>query len=377
MDQLSNLTSRVGVLDYLLAQIVTQLQLTETQAAKMESAYRALAAWLEHPDSPLALYRPLIYPQGSAAIGTTVRPRLQAEFDLDFVLEVTFFPGTPMELYELLLKRLGAHGTYAKMIEPKRRCIRLSYEGDFHADVLGCRTAQILVMPGSVDVPDRTTPTIWKDSNPRGFADWFTGRSRTAVENRYLAKAMPLPSNWEVDAKTVLQRTVQLIKRQRDMAFGEDDVAPRSIVLTTLCATAYQGELSVYEAMAEALDAIARMIRQSHPRRLVVLNPMNTREDFSEKWDEDPDSYTAAVSWVFELRERFHDLRRIEGLEPLTQALARLFGEDVSKVATHRYQKALAEARESNRVRAVGPQIIAGTSVGRVIPPNRNYGSDD
>ncbi len=35
----------------------------------MESAYVAIGAWLEHPDSPLAIYRPLIYPQGSAGIG--------------------------------------------------------------------------------------------------------------------------------------------------------------------------------------------------------------------------------------------------------------------------------------------------------------------
>ena len=72
----SQLSTRSGTLDFLLAKIVLALQLTDTQIARMESAYRALAAWLEHPDSPLAIYRPLlVYPQGSAAIGTTVRPR--------------------------------------------------------------------------------------------------------------------------------------------------------------------------------------------------------------------------------------------------------------------------------------------------------------
>lgn len=376
MDQPSNLTTRVGVLDYLLAEIVIALQLTEAQIQRVESAYKALATWLEHPESALAVYRPLIYPQGSVAIGTTVRPRLRAEFDLDFVLEVAQFPGTPMELYELLLKRLTAHGTYASMIEPKWRCIRVRYEGDFHADILGCRTAPRNPVPGSVEVPDRRMPTVWKDSNPRGFAAWFTGRSRSAVEARILAKLLPLPSNWEVDGKTVLQRIVQLAKRHRDVVFGVEDSAPRSIVLTTLKATVYRGELSVYEAMVEALDTIAVLIEGARPDRLVVRNPVNDYEDFSEKWDEDPDSYAAFTKWIFEFRERVHALRHIEGLEPLTQALAVLFGEDVSKHAMHRYQKALAAARATNQVRAVGPAIVVGTTGGRAIPSNRNYGAD-
>jgi hypothetical protein len=231
-------------------------------------------------------------------------------------------------------------------------------------------------VPGSIEVPDRRTPTVWKDSNPRGFAAWFTERSRSAAEARFLAKALPLPSSWETDAKTVLQRIVQLAKRQRDMVFGGQDSAPRSVVLTTLEATVYRGQLSVYEAMVEALDAIAVLIEQARPGRIVVRNPMNQEEDFSETWDEDPRSYTAFTTWLFLFRERFHALRQIEGLEHLTQALAHLFGEDVSTHAMHRYQKALAAARTADQLRAVGPAIITATTGGRVIPGNRNYGAD-
>lgn len=371
-----DLSTRRGVLDYLLAQIVLALQLTETQIKRMESAYGAVAAWLEQPDSPLAIYRPVIYPQGSAAIGTTVRPRLRTVFDLDFVLEVAFFPGTPMELYELLFERLEAHGTYCNMIERKRRCVRLVYEGDFHADILGCRTARPVVIAGSVDVPDCTTPTVWRASNPRGYARWFENQSRTAAETRFLAKAMPLPANWEASAKTVLQRIVQLTKRQRDMVFGDDDGGARSVVLTTLLATVYRGELSVFDALAEALDAIVAAIQQARPRRIVVSNPMNSLEDFSEKWDEAPASYLAFSTWIQNFRERFRALAHVEGLEEITRALAVLFGEDVSINAMHHYQQALAEARSENRIRAVGTSIVTGTSVGRAVPGNRNFGRD-
>jgi len=375
MNRPLNLSTRVGVLDFLLAEIVLALQLTDTQVARMESAYQALAAWLEHPDSPLAAYGPiLVYPQGSAAIGTTVRPLLRAEFDLDFVIEVAFFPGTPMELYDLVVERLQQHRTYAKMLERKRRCVRILYEDGFHADVLGSRTAVRVVIPGSIEIPDRDTPTLWRDSNPRGFAQWFVARSREATEARFLAKALPLPSDWAADAKTVLQRIVQLAKRGRDVAFGDRAAAPRSILLTTLKARVYRGELSVYEALVEALDAVASMIEQARPNRLVVLNPMNAEEDFSESWD-DPAVYSAFTVWLSRFRGEVHALRKIEGIEDLTKALGLLFGEDVSKHATHQYQKALAAARSSNELRSLGPAIIIG-GAGNPIPRNHNYGAE-
>jgi hypothetical protein len=370
------LSTRVGALDFLLAEIALALQLMDTQVARMESAYRALAAWLEHPDSPLAAYGPiLVYPQGSAAIGTTVRPLLRAEFDLDFVIEVAFFPGTPMELYELVVERLQQHRTYATMLERKRRCVRILYEDGFHADVLGSRTAVGVLIPGSIEVPDRETPTLWKGSNPRGFAQWFIARSREATEARFLAKAQPLPSDWAAEAKTVLQRIVQLAKRGRDVAFGARATAPRSIFLTTLEATVYRGELSVYEALVEALDVVASMIEQARPNRLVVLNPMNAEEDFSESWD-DPTVYSAFTAWLFRFRKEVHALREIEGIEELTKALGLLFGEDVSKCATHRYQKALAAARSANQVRSLGPAIITTGAGGQPIPRNHNYGAE-
>lgn len=370
----AQLTTRTGALDFLLAEIVSTLQLTDTQIARVESAYRAIGDWLNHPDSPLAVYRPLIHPQGSVAIGTTVRPLLRAEFDLDFVVEVAFFPGTPMELYELVLKRLNEHGTYGKMIEPKRRCIRLRYEGDFHVDVLGARAAVRPVMPGAIEVPDRKTPTIWKPSNPRGYAAWFSERSRYAVQQRFLTDALPLPQDWAGSAKTVLQRVVQLTKRERDVAFKDDSIAPRSIVWTTLLARAFRGQLSVYEALVEALDDVAAMIQAARPGRLVVLNPTNLAEDFSERWAENPASYTAFVTDLHRFRARIHGLRDLEGLDQITKALRVLFGDDVANHATHRYQDAIADARRKDQLRAVGPTIISNSTAGRAIPSNRNYG---
>ncbi len=59
-----------------------------------------------------------------------------------------------------------------------------------------------------------------------------------------------------------------------------------------------------------------------------------------------------------------NDLGRVFGY----YALGLLFGEDVSKDATHRYLKALAAARSSNEVRSLGPAIITTGGAGNPIP---------
>lgn len=371
----NSLTSQVGILDFLLAEVVESLQLNGSQIARVESAYRSIGTWLSQPDSSLAPFLPGVYPQGSVALGTTVRPLLRDAFDLDFVVELTAgFPGTPMELYELLLKRLEQHGTYAPMLERKRRCIRLQYAGDFYVDVLGARAVASPNAPGSIEVPDRKTPAVWRASNPRGFATWFHNRAQLATRERFLADAAPLPSDWSANSKTTLQRIVQLTKRARDVAFRDGDAAPRSIVLTTLLAHAYRGRLSVYEALTEALAEIATMIARAQPRRLVVLNPTNPAEDFSERWDKDRKSYTAFVHEISRLGTELHELRHHSGLNNIATALGHLFGRDNAGQAVHRYQIAFKEARQTGQLRSTGPAIIMNSTAGRVIPRNRNYG---
>ena len=130
----------------------------------------------------------------------------------------------------------------------------------------------------------------------------------------------------------------------------------------------------MYEALVEALDNVVAMVEAARPGRLVVLNPTNLAEDFSERWSEDPASYTAFVTDLHRFRARIHELRHLNGLDQITKALRILFGNDVANHATHRYQAAVADAHRQNQLRAVGPTIISSSTAGRAIPSNRNYG---
>src|SRR5438105_9210339 len=81
-------TSTYADLDFVLTDVARQLQLTKTQYEEADGPYQAVASWLEAPESIFSKLRPHLFPQGSMAILTTVRPWAREEFDLDFVLKI-------------------------------------------------------------------------------------------------------------------------------------------------------------------------------------------------------------------------------------------------------------------------------------------------
>src|ERR1700679_1647043 len=96
-------------------------------------------------------------------------------------------------------------------------------------------------------------------------------------------------------AKPPLKLAVQLLKRMRDVRFRNNKApAPISIVLTTLAGHFYDGEQSLARTVGEILRCVQAAVKVSHPR-LVVLNPTNRDEDFSECWDKDSTGYRVFV----------------------------------------------------------------------------------
>ena len=106
----------IGTLDDLLDQICAELQLTNTQYLDAQQKYEAIGRWLSEGTSPLVNRILRIYPQGSMALGTTVRPRHHEEFDLDLILLV-MHGGSPAELRNAVVLRMLDHATYAKNLD--------------------------------------------------------------------------------------------------------------------------------------------------------------------------------------------------------------------------------------------------------------------
>jgi hypothetical protein len=208
----------------IIDRIIAEVELTPSQHDDARRSYEAVAQVLNKPQSPIRLFRPEIFPQGSMRLGTTVRPIGEDSFDLDMVcwLLASGKTWTPKEVYEWVWEALGSDETYRSMRRRKNRCIRLEYADSrkFHLDVTPA-------VPDWVEdsellyVPDRELH-LWCCSHPVGFADdWFQRaagqlpRFEIQLANRrpfeVTAGVEPLP-DYGTFGKKPLQRIVQVLK---------------------------------------------------------------------------------------------------------------------------------------------------------------------
>ena len=118
--------------------------------------------------------------------------------------------------------------------------------------------------------------------------------------------AAPLPQPQTAQQKNTLQLSVQLVKRWRDIHYSKfADLAPVSIILTTLMGDHYYGEQSVSSNLAESMDAILASLPAAG--RLTVTNPSHPQEDLSERWEDD-EKYQAFVAGMRSFRTQIAEL---------------------------------------------------------------------
>jgi hypothetical protein len=367
-----------AALDELLIQACEEFQLTPARYDLAVARYDTLNKVLESAASPFRFSEPEIYPQGSMALGTTVAP-IVGPHDLDFVLELSrsHVGVDPMELIRLLYGFLRQHGTYRSMTSLKRRCVRIEYADEFYMDVLpACRN---LALGGTcVKVPDRAVQG-WSDSNPKGYIDWFRRKSQMVFVGRMMDKAAPIPDQQAVAEKEVLQLLVQLAKRWRDLYYANLDreLAPISVVLTTLAAETYRGERSLSQALTSMLDGVVDLIDRSRrrgERHLHLCNPSNTAEDLTERWDSNPVAYDAFERGIRDFRRRWFQLvtRQSNG----DAELVALFGEPITTVLRKRTQR-IQESRLGGKLGVTSAGVITSSAGGAArVRPNNFYGAE-
>lgn len=370
-------------LDRLLEQIAATLQLTPTQYERAETAYGAVTEWLSAEGSALAPYRPALYPQGSAALRTNNRPIGRNDHDVDVVCQLLITGWDAMRVYEAIHGRLAEHGTYQSMLERKDRCVRLNYESDFHLDIIPAEPAPRPDLRWgnlAVRIPDRALAG-WTASNPAGYVRWFHEQAETARLAKAAREAVPLPRPVTPGNATVLALVVQLIKRYRDLQFADPmraDLAPRSVVLTTLAAMRYDGEQRTSVALHQVVTGMAAAVRAAWPGRVVVPNPTNPAEKFCDKFTEE--SYAVFVDFVLRLEAEVTAALApsASGLVMLKPQLDALFGDEPVRKAFIEYADRVAKAAGEGRVRAsagAGLTVVgAASDPGRVVPGHRFFG---
>jgi len=350
----------------ILDDICRDLELSEAQYASAKASYEAVGDWLSKSSHPI-LQRIKVYAHGSTALGTTVRPWAREDFDVDTICHVPEYSSkeSPAALKAIIGARLRENARYAQMLEEKKRCWRLNYAREFHLDIsptipnANCNN-------GGELVPDKKAKD-WKPTNPVGYRILFERRAALQPKMR-LHKALATDSRADIspfparsDKKGILRRTVQLLKRHRDVTFHDiqADIAPISIVITTLAARAYEFCVNnfAFDTEFDVLVDTIRMMPHFIDRQLVggkklyvVANETTIGENFAERWNTEPERAKAFYEWHAKAFQDFSTLAKLQGIDLLSKSLASSLGEaPVQRVMEARTEQ-ISSARSSGKL---------------------------
>lgn len=326
-----------------LEEIAKAIDIPERLHKVANERYKEIAEHLSRDDSKIKQYKPKISPQGSFLLGTVIRPASDNdEYDIDLVctLNATKQDLTMAELKGLVgVEIIGyakAHGM-KKGPKDKRRCWNIEYADDicFHVDILPSLPDMTLprllmdekgniaftddprMQAQAIAITDKTNKKYnelcneWPVSNPKGYGKWFQSRQLKVFQerrhaimeaNRNLYDNVDNVPDYKV--KTPLQQAIQLLKRHRDVMFNGAEDAPISIIITTLSAHAYNGEQTIGDALRAILNGMASFI-QDKGGVAWIANPVNPKENFADKWLENPEKKEKFTAWLKKARNDF------------------------------------------------------------------------
>lgn len=334
----------------ILVALTDELKLSDSKYEDAKSKYTAVSEWLHGSDNGI-FDESIIYTQGSVRLGTTVKPYGSNEYDIDLVVHLpnvsSFYSSE--EIHKLIGERLEQSSTYSSKLKPLKRGWRIDYAGDFHLDITPaipdnkCDNACPINKHHAEFVPDSKLKD-WKSSNPRGYADWFHKIDEQmpifATDSKNFIAALESRTIEEVpdqhSFKGVLKRTVQLLKRHRDIFFNErrsafKDYAPISILITTLAAHAYEDLLKTQKVF-NPVNLIKNIIRDMEKHILSISggyyvgNPTNLKENFAEKWNENSLYEFSFNMWSEAVYKDIEAILSSEGLDSVGRSINESFG---------------------------------------------------
>jgi hypothetical protein len=279
-------------------------------------------------------------------LGTTVKPLGREDFDVDVICLVLGFSSQrhPAELKRLIGDRLRENARYAAMLEEKKRCWRLNYAREFHLDVSPTVENPECANGGEL-VPDKNLQG-WKATNPTGYRLLFERRAELQPKIRF-QKSIPSEPRADVapfpahsNNKGILRRIVQLLKRHRDIDFAEvkEDIAPISIIITTLAMRSYEFCIQSFgfDTELDVLVDTIRMMPHFIERPLVngrqiylISNESTNGENFADRWNLEPQRARAFYRWHQKALSDFESLATLEGADLIAAKLGKSLGSKV------------------------------------------------
>lgn len=368
-------------LNTLLQETISSLDISPSDFELARSRYRATRQWLLDGNYHTGSH-PKVYLQGSFRLGTIIRPYYRdkdGSFDIDQVFEFTqpSENSPPSALKEEIGDRLKSHGTYLRLLDEEgKRCWTLEYASEenrpgFHIDILPSkRNAERRETDIKITHKENDNYS-WLPSSPEGYYRWFKSKNHFSEEFIKSRRSSLFEENREIYQneqevpkrllRSPLQRSIQLMKRHRDVYFSNRDHKPISIIITTIATHLYEQEdilsttkrfFNYVNSRHEELVLNGRLspdgILDYLDGQWQVLNPADAdqshweHENFADRWNIDNKFAASFFDWArklgqnisrFERSKQPNDLRlktsAINDNESLATLLARQMSDEV------------------------------------------------
>ena len=403
-------------LNEILEELAKNLDITNTEDAAIRESYKAVGDFLAQEDSCLAQYDVEIFPQGSFFLGTIIRPIKEGDdLDIDIVCELKSKEEkwTQYDIKQQVGNRLRESKLYEKLLDKeKRRCWRLLYRDNatstkqkYHMDILpsivdknykaivremfsGKELSESDYDKAAIRITDNESPDYkisplpitWLKSNPFGYARWFElqqQKNKGEVRSFASEDVKPLPAKRK--SKTILQRVVQLLKRHRDIHYAGDDDKPISIIITTLAAKAYDGEKDITSAFRNVVEKMRNYIET----RMVagkeikwVPNPVNSQENFADKWPESPRKQRLFYEWLDKLEVNIQNIVSSNDRLLLERHFSDSFGKEMSQKTFAALAKQKLNERKSGNLRMNTSGILSSVGSTAVAAGHNFFGGE-
>lgn len=342
-----------------------------------------------------------MYPQGSFAFGTVVRPNAKnpsANYDLDFICQVcgcrTDY--TPSGLRQKIEDALSSSGVYGGKLTVYKECFTIEYADindiGFSIDIVPAadedsdnknrligKSLNPELIETAIAIPKHNGERnySWLTNNPKGFRTWFdmkntpflavsraSYRERLFKENRALFSSVEeIPH--ELD-RSALQRVIQILKYHRDVYYAKfkdgDELKPISAIInvvTTQIASQHDPNCSVFELLEYVLGELNiyaqqekltfKEFEQIYGNRTVfsrsdgkwyIANPANPEDNLSDKWNQDTRIPTYFFRWVNAVKTDLIESLQQEDEQQFRAAIENGFGNtSVTAVLGKKYCK--------------------------------------
>lgn len=378
--------------EQLLAIVANKIELPPSALGALNERRNALEKYLERDGSTLKGRIRLFYPQGSVAIGATIKSRYRKEgFDIDVMVERIGQGLNPCdtldELYEVVRGKPGSR--YYEMTERQTRCITVMYKDNgIHVDLTPSelvdpqdpRASVIFhAKPEESRLNDRRVPTNsyafvngYNEKFPVDtefeveYSRWSTENERETRRILNEAESQPAPPHSVVlGGKSSVTVALQLLKRYRNVRWEKrEGRMPPSVMLSCLAYEIAESGRSISENLAVIVCHIHDRLTSArrNGELIQVRNPFLAADNFTDRWPEDHADQDLMINEMAHFGKLLAELLT-EGtsMKRCRQILQNMFGESVGDAAIEAMGDGLAALAGTGGV-ALGAAGVAASS---------------